>query len=390
MNAPSSDLADQVLPDAAWVVALAGLSGMGPVRLSALLATWPAAEAWDRVAHGAVLDALASRARGVDAGLVQRWAGEAARTGPAERWAALEANDVSVLVASDPAYPSSLREDCEPPAVLFHRGALAALDRPLVAIIGTRACTTTGRGIARELGEDLSAAGVGVVSGLALGIDGAAHAGALAAAGAAPVGVVGTGLDVVYPRRHRDLWSAVGGRGLLLSEYPPGTTPEPWRFPARNRIIAALAPVVVVVESHARGGSMHTVESALERDRTVMAVPGSIRSPASTGTNALLAAGCPPARDVDDVLVALGLRGFDPDPRSRAGTSAGVAQVEAALEPDARAVLDALGTDPATLDQLAERSGFGLGSVAVLLTALERDSWVVRRGSWYERGGDRR
>ena len=178
---------------------------------------------------------------------------------------------------------------------------------PRVAIVGTRRCTRYGFDLARELGADLAAAGVQVVSGLALGIDGAAHRGALdAAGGAPPIGVVASGLDVVYPRAPP---AAVGGgrhRGSLLSECPLGTAPEAWRFPARNRIIAALADAVVVVESAGAGGSMYTVEEALARDRPVLAVPGSVRSAASAGTNRLLAEGAGVARDADDVLAAIG------------------------------------------------------------------------------------
>ena len=162
----------------------------------------------------------------------------------------------------------------------------------------------------RELGRDLGRAGVRVVSGLALGIDAAAHHGALDAeadGGAPPIGVVGSGLDVTYPRAHGALWTAVAAAGVLVGEAPLGAAPEPWRFPARNRIIAALGSVVVVVESHPRGGSRHTVDAAEARGRQVLAVPGSVRSPASRFTNELLADGCHPARDVTDVLVALGL-----------------------------------------------------------------------------------
>jgi DNA processing protein len=212
-----------------------------------------------------------------------------------------------------------------------------------------------------------------VVSGLALGIDGAAHAGALAGP-TPPAAVVATGLDVVYPRRHVELWRAVGERGVLLSEYPLGVWPERWRFPARNRIIAALADVVVVVESHERGGSMHTVESALERGRTVMAVPGSVRSPASAGTNALLAAGSPPARDATDVLVALGL---DAEVWERASP--------AVPDGDAGRVVEAVGWEPSTLEQVADRLGAPLGPVAVHLLDLERDGWVHQEAGWYQR-----
>ena len=140
-----------------------------------------------------------------------------------------------------------------------------------------------------------------------MGIDGAAHAGATEVDGAPPVAVVGSGLDVVYPRRHRSLWQLVAERGVVLSEHPLGSAPVAWHFPARNRLIAALADVVVVVESQERGGSMHTVDEAQRRDVDVMAVPGPVTSRASTGTNRLLADGAEVARDATDVLVKLGL-----------------------------------------------------------------------------------
>src|SRR5204862_1786721 len=145
------------------------------------------------------------------------------------------------------------------------------------------------------------AAGVAVISGLALGIDGAAHAGALEADIAPPIAVVGSGLDVIYPWRHRALWGAVEKQGVVLGEAPLGAAPEPWRFPARNRIVAALADVVIVVESRETGGSMHTVAEALRRDRPVFAAPGPVRSPTSTGTNRLLRDGAQVVCDATDV-----------------------------------------------------------------------------------------
>ena len=339
-----------------WLVALSSLPGMGPVRMRAILDGRSVEQAWE----------LARRD--------ERWSRAAACIDVDALWQAHVDADVDVLAPGDAAWPDVFHDDPEPPALLFARGDLTALDGPRVAITGTRRCTYTGRDLARELGRDLADAGVRVVSGLAAGIDGAAHGGALQGS-APPVGVVGTGLDVVYPRWHGELWHAVATRGLLLSEYPLGVGPERWRFPARNRLIAALADVVVVIESHASGGSMHTVDSALERDRTVMAMPGSVRSPASAGTNALLAAGAPPARDAGDVLVALGLD-------ARVGQ-----RVAAPTRPggDAGAVLDALGWQTSTLEHIADRAGAPLGPVAVHLAGLERDGWLRERSGWYER-----
>lgn len=367
------------LPAAAWVVALAGLSGMGPARLSALLGRWEPRQAWTRVEEGQThLDAgVVVAARRLDAELSARWRREAARVDVARGWEAHLDAGVEVAVRCDPCFPAPLRDDQEPPAVLFSLGSLDVLRRPRVAVVGTRRCTSAGRVTARELGHDLASAGVCVVSGLAYGIDAAAHQGALSAGAQAPAAVVGTGLDVVYPPGNAELWATVATAGCVMGEYPLTTRPAAWRFPARNRIIAALADVVVVVESHARGGSMHTVDAALERDRPVMAVPGPIRSPASTGTNDLLAAGSAPVRDAGDVLAVLGL--------DAAATTRGTIDARPPLSGSASSVLDAVGWEPATIEAVALRVGEPLAVVATELSRLERDGWLARRGAWFER-----
>jgi DNA processing protein len=242
--------------------------------------------------------------------------------------------------------------------------------------VGTRRCTWAGRSLAAELGAGLAAAGVCVVSGLAVGIDAAAHRGALVAAAAPPVAVVGTGLDVVYPRRNADLWESVAGAGAVLAEYPLGTRPERWRFPARNRLVAALADVLVVVESHARGGSMHTVTAALDRDVPVMAVPGPVRAAASAGTNALLVAGAAPVRDAGDVLVALGL--------DSAAARRGAEPAGPPLEADEARLVAELQQAPATVEQLAARLDRSLAAVAVDLAHLEAKGLVTAAGGWWE------
>ena len=281
---------------------------------------------------------------------------------------------IRTLRLGEPDYPARLVDDIEPPTVLYACGDLGALTPRSVAVVGTRRCTGSGAGFARELGRELTGAGIGVVSGLALGIDGAAHRGVLDAAGA-PIGVVGSGLDVVYPVRHRDLWAEVSGRGLLLSEAAAGTPPAPWRFPARNRIIAALADLVIVVESHATGGSMHTVREAADRGIQVMAVPGSVRSPASAGTNQLLADGCAPVRDVTDVLVALGL--------STVRLPTGGDERPAPQGVEGR-VLAELAGEPATLEHLVVRTGLTLPEVAMALEGLAAHGWLAGSGGWYE------
>ncbi|HKY68842.1 MAG TPA: DNA-processing protein DprA, partial [Acidimicrobiales bacterium] len=368
-----------VLPPEAYAAAMAALPGMGPARLSAILAALPPEAAWPHLVRGtrwrdpAVVRALGPVADKV----VASWAAAAVGVDLAALWRRITELEVTVTMQGRGGYPAVLAGDVEPPAVTFHRGDTAVLDGPRVAIVGTRRCSSTGRSVAVELGRDLAAAGVRVVSGLATGIDGAAHRGVLAADGAPPIGVVGSGLDVVYPPGQHDLWHEVAARGLLLSEAPPGARPERWRFPARNRIIAALADLVVVVESHRRGGSLHTVDEADRRGVDVFVVPGSVRNPAATGTNELLAEGRPPACSAADVLVALGL-GAGHQRRQRADP-------RPAPDPGDAEVLEAVGWEPSTLDELALRTGLDLAGLAPALDRLCEARWIQRSGGWYER-----
>jgi DNA processing protein len=367
----------------AYACLLAGLPGMGPRRLTALLARFGPAEAWARAISGRPHQlAGAVELPGSDLErLTRSWAAAGAGADPTATLARHRSAGVQVLLGDDPGYPPALHDDVEPPAVLFALGDLACLAGPRVAIVGTRRCTAVGAGLSWELGRELAAAGVGIVSGLALGIDGAAHRGALAAGAerpgsACPIGIVGSGLDVVYPARHRDLWAAVAATGVLLSEAPLGARPTGWRFPARNRVIAALADVVVVIESHATGGSLHTVTEAERRGIPVLAAPGSVRSPAAAGTNQLIAEGCHPVRDATDVLVALGL--------TPAGQR-GPVDRRPAPDPTGATVLEAFDWEPATLEHLAVRTGVGLPELALAVEALLAGGWIEAEGGWYER-----
>jgi DNA processing protein len=365
------------LPPEAWAVALASLPGMGPQRLLACL-TLGAERAWRTIAAGraATIRSLATMLRPDPSRFSTEWAAAAASVDVRRVWERHVTAGVGVVLHGGAGYPVSLIDDPDPAPLLFHRGDADLLTGPRVSIVGTRRCSRYGRDIALELGRDLAEAGVVVVSGLAIGIDGAAHEGVIAARAAPPVAVVGSGLDVVYPRANRALWRQVEERGLVLTEAPLGTHPARWRFPARNRIIAALADVVVVVESHASGGSLVTANQALARDRVVMAVPGPVRSSASAGTNALLADGAAPARDAGDVLTALGLSAavHRPSHDSRSPPMDGD-----------QPVLDALGWQPATLEQLAARTGTEFVVTAMTLERLLAAGWVSERGGWWER-----
>ncbi len=335
--------------------------------------------AWRAVVAGTVDPAMVVHpGRDDPLEVVRAWSRAAAAIDPEQYWQAHVAAGIGVAARGSLAYPAPFAADDDPPGVVFWRGDLDHLAGVRAAIVGTRKATRYGLDIAHELGRALSASGISVVSGLALGIDGAAHAGALAADGAPPVAVVGSGLDRVYPRAHGPLWRRVAEVGVVLGEYPLGAPPTAWQFPARNRLIAALADVVVVVESQATGGAMGTALEAARRGVTVLAVPGPVTAPSSDGTNQLLYDGCTPARGVADVLLALGR---EPERRRPAAERRSSPSGEAAV------VLEALPWGPVPVEQLVLGTGLALGVVAVALDRLEQDGWVALRGGWIERLG---
>lgn len=371
------------MTDVVHLAALLGLPQMGPRRLRALLdAFGDAASAWRAVQRGRVGEAAVPIPARRREGVLRQWERVAAATNAAEVGARHRSLGIEILHPADARWPPQLVEDPEPPPVLFVQGDPALLPVVSVAIVGTRRCTAAGIATARELGRDLADAGIGVVSGLALGIDGAAHQGSLGGVGAT-IGVVATGLDVVYPSRNRELWADVAAQGVLVSEAPLGTAGERWRFPARNRLIAALAQLVIVVESAQRGGSMHTVASAVERGVEVLAVPGPVRSPVSAGPNQLIAEGAGLVRDVDDVLVALGRGGAAGVPElgtlERGAPGGGTRPVPD--DPVARAV----SWPPASLDDIVAATGLPFAEVAARLAALELDGVVERVAEGFQR-----
>ena len=259
----------------------------------------------------------------------------------------------------DPGYPRLLAHIPDPPPRLWLRGDadVALLERPALAIVGARACSGYGRSVARLLARESAAAGAVVVSGLARGIDGEAHRGAVATG--MTVAVLGCGIDRDYPAAHAELArSILDSGGLVVSEYEPGVEPAPWRFPARNRIIAGLALATVVVEARERSGALITADFALEDGREVLAVPGEITSALSDGTNALLRLGATPATCAADVLEAIGLT--PPEERDLVPG-----------DPAARAVLAALDEGGRTLDELGRAAALAAGELAAALAFLE-------------------
>jgi DNA processing protein len=351
------------LPEEAFAAALASEPQMGPATLRTILADDSPSVAWSRAP----------------------FVGDVARI-----WQRHEEKGIEVCWRRGPTYPRRLVDDPEAPAVLFCQGDLTAINRhPTVAIVGTRSPTRYGIGVAAQFGADLAAVGVSIVSGLALGIDGAAHEGATAA-GAPPIAVVAGGLDDPYPRRHERLWARVAEQGAVYSESPAGVRTEKWRFPVRNRLLAMLSDVVVVVESRHRGGSMYTVGAAADRGTPVGAVPGSIRSPASEGTNSLLADGCFPVCTVADILAALSLRGIaipSPHPSTSAGAvGGGTAPTKISeLSPDDRALFEKLSPDPTSLDQLIRLSGLPFSTLCGGLERLSQAGLADDLGGWWVR-----
>jgi DNA processing protein len=365
-------------PPEAALAALAGLPGIGPGRLRRLLAHHEPLDALERLRSGRGLHPMVARAI-PDLTRLR----EQARAASVDR-AAEACSEAGVRVvplgASD--YPAQLAADPQAPVVLFVRGDLTALDARRVGVIGTRNATASGLATAADLGRGLADEGITVVSGLARGIDGAAHRGVQRSQGPGrPVGVVGNGLDRPYPKQHTELWRWVGDAGLLLSEWPPGVPPDAWRFPQRNRIIAALCEALVVVESRERGGSLITARAAAERSVEVMAVPGSPRSRASAGTNQLLVDGVAPVTSVLDVLAMLDLdhrrqcaSPFDPRPIPDRFQSR---------------LLDACAAGACTLDHIVAQLGASFADVALAAARLERDGWLVEAGGWFELAGSR-
>ncbi len=376
--------------DRAALAALLSLPALGPARLRSLLDRFETPErAWEAVRRGRVLDVDLRTTKVHE--LADRWRRAAGTRSVDDVLGAHRAAGVDILVPGDPDWPPALLVDPEPPEVLFVRGDPALLQGLSVAVIGTRRCTAAGAAIARAMGRDLAGAGVPVVSGLAAGIDGAAHRGLLEGGGR-PIGVVATGLDVVYPKRHVDLWASVGEHGVLVSEAALGVTAERWRFPSRNRLIAAFAVAVVVVESPASGGSITTVDAAVERGTPVLAVPGSVLSPQSAGTNQLLFDGCAMVRGAADVLGELGTALPPASGASDRGPD-GAAQPElpfagrelVADDPLADRVLDALSPSPTGIDAVVELTGASLTQVTTALARLEGAGLVQREGAGYRR-----
>lgn len=297
-----------------------------------------------------------------------------AREGKGEREALAEierlaGEGVRILTLADPEYPVNLRSIHDPPPVLYLRGNLQPGDARAVSLVGTRRASSYGLMVAETLGRELAAAGVTVVSGLARGVDTAAHRGALGAGGRT-IAVLGCGLDRPYPPENRRLLAEIARQGAALSEYPPGTPPLPRNFPARNRIISGLSLGTVVVEAGEKSGALITADFALEQGREVLAVPGPVTGKGSRGTNRLIKQGARLVEEARDILEELGLESLftvATGGRPADGSVPG----GAALTADERQLLDFLASGPLDIEELACRSGLPAGRLNACLIYLE-------------------
>ncbi|ENO89177.1 DNA-processing protein DprA [Thauera linaloolentis] len=336
--------------------------------------------------------------RNAIAGVVGGAAADALLAAPRQDWierALAWADEAGshILTLADEAYPRPLLDIADPPVVLYVKGDPALLQRPALAIVGARSATPQGESNAEAFARHLAAQGFAIVSGLASGIDAAAHAGALAAGrqAAGTVAVVGTGIDRIYPARNAALAREIAARGAIVSEFPLGTPPLQHNFPRRNRIIAGLAQGVLVVEAALNSGSLITARLAAETGREVFAIPGSIHSPLSRGCHRLIRDGAKLVETAEDVVEELrgrlgmqlpaAARPAGSTRRPRADSPPPAAQAHLALDTlddDAARVLRAIGHDPVDLDTLAPRCGLTVDALYAILLPLELDGHVAR------------
>jgi DNA processing protein len=352
--------------DAPYWMALRDVTGIGPVRFDRLLnafgsirAAWEA----DQRALAAVLDR-----RSLEHLLGHRRAVE-----PVAEYDRLRSEGIDVVTLRHDRYPDLLREIPAPPPVIFVRGEVLLSDRRAVAIVGTRRLSAYGREMARTLAADLARAGVTVVSGLARGVDGIAHAAALDAGGRT-IAVLGNGVRSVYPPEHRSLAARIAAQGAVLSDFHPDASPDGPNFPARNRLISGLALGVVVVEAPSRSGALITVDFAADQGRDVFAVPGTVLSPASAGSNRILRDGARLVRSADDILEDL---------RLGEASKQLALDTPAALDEPSRRVLSVLTADPRHIDEISATVGIPIAGLSSMLMTLELQGFVRNVGAQY-------
>lgn len=361
-----------------WL-ALAALPGVGCALIHRLL------DVFDSPAAVFAAEKSVARVEGVGKQLSGVFCDRAVRARCRE-WAdqeyeRLRARGIHLLCCADPLYPSLLRTIYDPPVLLYLLGNIECLSRPSVALIGSRAATSYGKRISAQLAGEMARAGLVVTSGLAMGIDGCAHAGCLEADGVT-IAVLGCGVDVIYPRSHAALYARIQEKGLVVSEYPLGTRPDGFRFPARNRIISGLAQGVIVVEATCKSGSLITARLALDQGRDVFAVPGRIDSMKSEGTHRLIQQGAKLVQSAEDVLVELqpgtAMHQVDGGPTADADSER--------LSGPEEQLLGILDVYPVNIDELIAQTGLAPGPLHDLLLHLELKGCIRQLpGQQYEK-----
>lgn len=351
--------------EAAYWAAFANVRHIGPARIARLLSRFQTlSEAWAApleslrlVLEPRALSELSSARRVVEP---ERWLGDLRQRG------------IRILHAEHPEYPRLLAEASGRPTVLYIRGHLTSDDACSVGIVGTRRSTVYGKGVTERISQELAAAGVTVVSGLARGIDAVAHHAALESGGRT-VAVLGSGVDVIYPAEHRRLLERILENGAVISEQPPGAKPDAPNFPARNRIISGMSLGVVVIEAPARSGALITANFAADQGREVFVVPGNVGNATSEGTNQLLRDGARIVRDGADILEDLGIGGSAPSQLS----------LQLPATPEEARVLNCLGSEPLHIDEIAELSGLPGREVAEALLMMELKGMARNCGAQY-------
>ncbi len=355
-----------LVPDLPYWIAFTHVPSVGRVRVGLLEERFGSLEA----AWGASAGEL--RAAGLDAHVVSAIAEVRPQIDPHAELERVRAAGVGVLTWHDPAYPRLLREIDDLPPVLYVQGELADDDQRSVTVVGTRTPTSYGKEVAHHLAGDLAEAGVTVVSGLARGIDGVAHRAALEAGGRT-IGVLGSGLDVPYPPEHAGLMRQIAEQGAVISEYPLGTQPEARHFPRRNRVLSGLSLGTLVVEAPERSGTLSTIRSALEQNREVFCVPGSIYSPASAVTNRLIQEGAKLVMEAEDILEELNLSAV----ASQQTPLPGLFEAESG---DEAALYEALDSEPQHIDDLSRRTEIPVTRVTGTLAVMELKGQVRQVG----------
>ena len=361
------------MSETAAALALMALPGMTPAKLRMC---WRTAGGFDALLDE-VTPALPASLQSLLADAHNR--PDRYREQGARRLEDLVEQGIDVLVLGDEDYPALLGEIPQSPPVLYVRGSRACLALPQLAIVGGRRASRGGLELASAFAAELAASGFIITSGLALGIDGAAHRGALRSG--RTVAVVGTGLDTVYPRQHRTLQEQILAEGgAVVSELPPGAGVRPQHFPARNRIISGMSLGVLVIEAALRSGSLITARLALEQGREVFAIPGSIHSAQVKGCHQLIREGALLTESAADIVEQLGgLLGYKAAEMSAVGDDTG------SLGPEARQLLELIGFDPVDMDTLAMQSGMAMPALSALLVSLEIEGRVEARDGRYLR-----